>query len=243
VSNEEFRRELNSVFDGVSGSPSSNLPDRVRSAVAHAPDERAPYWIAGVAAASIAVLIVGVLYIAGPLKPPSAVGGVHSTPSPSPISQPTSQPSPSPTPTVAYACTASTINGSGNPPAVVYISGLRTGTHPGYDRLTVDLANGVPAVVEVKVQDGTSFTMSPSGLPTTVKGQNGILLTIRGSDLHTSYTGSTDIVAGYKGLAEVKRVQDFEGVVQLALGVNGPTCYRVYFLSNPNRLVIDIQTS
>jgi hypothetical protein len=49
-------------------------------------------------------------------------------------------------------------------------------------------------------------------------------------------------VTNYTALAEVRRVQDFEGVVQLALGVNGRSCFRTLFLSSPNRLVIDIPT-
>ena len=40
---------------------------------------------------------------------------------------------------------------------------------------------------------------------------------------------------------EVKRLEDFEGVVQLGLGVNGSGCYRAFFLTNPDRLVIDLQ--
>ena len=250
MSNEEFRRELNSVFDGVSGSPSSNLPDRVRSAVAHAPDERAPYWIAGVAACVIAALVVGTLYFIGPFKPPSTVGGVHPTPSPSasasPSSQPTPTPSPSPSPSAqSFVCTAqnSSTTPNGTPPLSAYIDALRTGSHTGYDRLTVEFANGVPASVDLRVQSGTTFTKSPSGMQTTLKGKNGILVVIHGADLHSSYSGSTDIVTGYSGLAEVKQVEDFEGVVQLGLGVSGAACYHVQWLTNPNRLVIDIQNS
>jgi hypothetical protein len=244
VSNEDFRRELNNVFDGVSGSPSSNLPDRVRSAVAHAPDERAPYWIAGVAAVVIATLVVGTLYFVGPFKPPSLAGGVHTTPSPSPVSSPTSQSSPTPTPSgQPFICAAESIHNQGAPPPpLVYVSALRTGAHPGYDRLTIEFANGMPADMKVSVQAGTRFVLSPSGMPTTLKGQNGILIVIDGSDLHTSYSGPIDIVTGDKGLAEVRRVEDFEGTVQLGLGVNGPACCRTTLLTNPNRLVIDIQT-
>jgi len=243
VSNEDFRRELNSVFDGVSGSPSSNLPDRVRSAVAHAPDERAPYWIAGVAAVVIATLVVGTLYFVGPFKPPSLAGGVHPTPSPSPVSSPTSQPSPTPS-GQPFICAAESIhNQAAPPPPLVYVSALRTGAHPGYDRLTIEFANGMAADMKVSVQAGTRFVLSPSGMPTTLKGQNGILIVIDGSDLHTLYSGPIDIVTGDKGLAEVRRVEDFEGTVQLGLGINGPACYRTTLLTNPNRLVIDIQTS
>ncbi len=243
MSNEEFRRELNNVFDGVSGSPSSNLPDRVRSAVAHAPDERAPYWIAGVAACVIAALVVGTLYFVGPLKPPSTVGGVHTSPSPSPVSSPTTQPSPTPS-GEPFVCGDESIHNQGTPPPpLVYVSALRTGAHPGYDRLTIEFANGMPADMKVSVQIGTKFVLSPSGMPTTLKGQNGILIVIHGSDLHTSYSGPIDIVTGDRGLVEVKRVEDFEGTVQLGLGVNGQACYRTMLLGSPNRLVIDIQTS
>ncbi len=243
MSNEEFRRELNSVFDGVSGSPSSNLPDRVRSAVAHAPDERAPYWIAGVAACVIAVLVVGTLYFVGPFKPPSTAGGVHPTPSPSPVSSPTSQASPTPS-GEPFICGDESIHNQGTPPPpLVYVSALRTGAHPGYDRLTIEFANGMPSVMTVSVQAGTKFVMSPSGVPITLKGQNAILIVIHGSDLHTSYSGPIDIVTSDKGLVEVRRVEDFEGTVQLGLGVNGQACYRTMLLGNPDRLVIDIQTS
>ena len=243
MSNEEFRRELNNVFDDVSGSPSSNLPDRVRSAVAHPPDARGPYWLAAVATAVIAVLIVGVLYVAGPLKPPSTVVGVHPTPTPSA----TSLASPSPSPSAEqFVCTSGHVNSTQAPstPTTAYIGAVRTGTHAGYDRLTITFANVQPdGGVDVQVQSGTTFTLSPSGMQATLKGQNGVLITIRGADLHTRYSGSTDMVTGYPRLVEVRRIQDFEGVVQLGLGINGPACYNAYFLTNPDRLVIDVQSS
>jgi hypothetical protein len=50
-------------------------------------------------------------------------------------------------------------------------------------------------------------------------------------------------VTGYSSLAEVKRIEDFEGTVQLGLGVNGAACYHAVYLTNPNRIVIDVQVS
>ena len=50
MSNENFRRELDHVFDDVAGSPSAALSDRVRSSLADVPEQRGPFWIAGVAA-------------------------------------------------------------------------------------------------------------------------------------------------------------------------------------------------
>ena len=68
MTNENFRRELNQVIDDMAGSPSAALSDRVRSSVAAAPEQRGPFWIAGLAAAIIAALVVGVLLVADPLN-------------------------------------------------------------------------------------------------------------------------------------------------------------------------------
>jgi hypothetical protein len=125
---------------------------------------------------------------------------------------------------------------------VVFISAVRTGSHTGYDRVTIEFANGIPQDVTVSAPaPGTAFTLSPSGMQATLKGDHGILITVHGSDLHTSYTGSTDIVTGDPTIAEVRRVQDFEGVVQLGLGVNGIGCYNAFWMTGPDRLVIDVQ--
>jgi hypothetical protein len=242
MSNENFRRELNNAIDQMSGSPSPALRDRVRSSLSGAPAASGPYWIAAVAAAVIAVLLVAVLVVANPLSKGPQVGPVTGTsPTPTP-----SAPAVSPTavPTLSQmVCGSSKPVTSSSAPAVTYIDALRTGTHAGYDRLTIEFKNGVPASVELQPQSGTTFTQSPSGQSVTLQGSSGILVTIRGADLHTDYTGSLDITTGYPGLVEVRRVQDFEGVVQLGLGISGTGCYRWFFMSNPDRLVIDIQTS
>ena len=250
MSNDDFRRELGHTFDDVAGSPSSNLRDRVRSAVTQAPEARGPYWIAGVAACVIAVLIVGVLYVANRPNPPSLVAGGHETPSASPSPEATASPSAQPTavPTQSalppFVCGSTTWAPSqpASTPYTEHISDLRTGVHSGYDRLTITF-DRMPGQVEFHPQSGTAFTLSPSGMRATLKGKNGILIVMQGTDMHTSYSGPTDIVTGYSGLAEVRRVEDFEGVVQLGLGVNGAACYRAFYLGSPARLVIDVQTA
>ena len=245
MSDDQFRRELNNAFDEVSGAPSSHLRDRVRARLADAPKHREPYWLAGVAAVVMAVLIVGVLYVANPFRTPRNSAGVGPTPSPSASPLTTPQPSASASPSAQpFVCTTQDFvpkSGSGTSPPVVFVSGLRTGTHGDYDRLTIDLSNGVPGDVKISSVSGTTYTLSPSGMTTTVKGQNSVLVVIHGADLHTAYSGPTDIFPGYAGLMEVKRIEDFEGTVQLVLGVSGSGCYRAFFLSNPDRLVIDVQ--
>jgi hypothetical protein len=247
LSNDDFRRSLNDAFDDIAGSPSPALHDRVRSSVAQAPEERGPYWIAAVAAAVLAVAVVGVLFVFNPLNHRPVTVGTGPTPTPSASASPAASPSPSAsptaTPTAPFVCTASPPITSSTAPAVAYVNAIRTGAHTGYDQLTVQFSNGQPASIQLQPQLGTAFTMSPSGLAVTLAGQNGILVTIRGADAHTAYTGSRDIKTGDRGLVEVRVVQDFEGVVQLALGIAGPACYRVQVLPNPVRLVIYIQTA
>ncbi len=82
---------------------------------------------------------------------------------------------------------------------------------------------------------------SPKGTPVTLAGQAGILITITGADGHTRYTGPTDFKTNYSELKELRQVQDFEGMVQWALGLSHSGCYAYTFLTNPTRLVIYIQ--
>jgi hypothetical protein len=238
----EFRRELGHVFDEMTGSPTAALPDRVRSSLGNVPEQRAPFWIAGVAAAVIAAMVVGIVVVGNLNRPQNRVLPIG-VPTSSPSVGPT-PPSGSPTPEAnlpAFVCTGGSAVGTAPAPPVAFINAVRTGTHPGYDRLTIEFQNGPAGSAELNAQSGTKFTTSPKGDQVTLAGSNGILVIIRGADLHSGYSGSRDIKTGYASLVEVRQVEDFEGVVQLALGVSGATCYRAFFLLNPDRLVIDIQ--
>jgi hypothetical protein len=250
---EGFRRELNEAFDRMSGAPSSDLSARVRSAIVEAPEHRGPVWIAALAAALIAVMVVGLLFVVGPLgRQHSLVPGVTSTPSPSATSgaSPNPSPNPSPTPSTtptsnlpAFICTSSSPVTSKNAPVPVYVDAVRVGTHTGYDRITIELKNGLPGEIDLTQQGNATFTQGASGQTVVLQGDKGLLLTLRGADEHTDYTGSADFKTGYKGLREARQVQDFEGVVQWGLGLSGTGCYRMFFLTSPARIVIDIQTS
>jgi hypothetical protein len=132
-------------------------------------------------------------------------------------------------------------------PSQAVIDALRTGTHSGYDRVTIEWvgspAPAGPTNIAVRVQSGTSFTKSPSGQPVTLAGKNGILVVIQNADLHSGYSGPTDLKTGYATLVEVRQVEDFEGVVQLGLGISGAPCYRASLITNPARLVIDVKSA
>jgi hypothetical protein len=142
----------------------------------------------------------------------------------------------------AFTCGSSKLTATQSP-ATAFVDAIRTGSHAGYDRVTVEFKNGRPVSVELRPQSGTTFRQAPSGKPDTLAGTNGVLVIVRGSDAHTAYAGLRDIKTKFPGLLEVRVIEDFEGQVSLGLGVSGKACYRASFLANPMRLVIDIQNS
>jgi hypothetical protein len=249
VTNENFRRELGHAFDEMAGSPSAALPDRVRSSLADAPERRGPFWIAGVAAAMIAAIVVGLLVVSNMNHhQTSVVPGAG--PSPSPSASPGAGPNPSPSasPSSTAALPAFTCSSSGQiidfaqPPPQALVDAVRPGTHAGYDRLTIEFKTGHPTGLSVEEQGSTNFTQGASGQPVTLGGSEGLLVTIQNADEHTDYSGPIDFKTGYAVLVEARQVQDFEGTVQWGLGLSKSACYRAFFLTNPTRLVIDIQT-
>jgi hypothetical protein len=240
MTNENFRRELGHAFDEMAGSPSSALPDRVRSSLANVPEQKGPFWIAGVAAVVIAVVVIGVLFVGNPLNHrTTVVPGVGASPTPSPQATPDSS-------LPAFACGSSTgfvaLTTTPPQPPVAFIDLVRTGTHGGYDRITIEFNNTDPSQVDVTPQSTPTFTQGSSGQPVTLAGNSGLLVTMKGADEHTAYSGATDLKTGYVVLLEARQVQDFEGTVQWGLGLSKSACYRAFFLTSPARLVIDVQT-
>jgi hypothetical protein len=254
VTNENFRRELGQTFDDMTGSPSAALRDRVRSSLADASERRGPFWIAGLAAALIAAIVVGLLVVSnmnrhqtslvpggGPSASPSALTSAN--PSVSPTASPNASPSPT-TGLPAFTCSSSGANiDFATPPAVGLVDAVRAGTHPGYDRLTLEFQSGHPTGLGAQEQGSATFTQGASGQKVTLDGSASILVTIQHADEHTAYSGPIDFKTGYSVLLEARQVQDFEGTVQWGLGLSKSACYRTFFLENPTRLVIDIQTS
>jgi hypothetical protein len=211
-----------------------------------------PLWIAGVAAVLLGALAVGVLVFANPLSrnqhPGTPAGGVAAatTPSADPQASPSATAEPideTPVANVApFSCTAATL-AAASAPAVAAVDAIRTGTHAGYDRVTVEFAGAQARSIQIRPQAGVQFTGSPRGDTVTLAGRHGILVVLQGADAHTAYSGSRDLKTAYPGLAEARVIEDFEGQVQLGLGTWGSGCYRASILANPVRLVLDIQTS
>jgi hypothetical protein len=162
-----------------------------------------------------------------------------------PGTPPNASPSSSQTPADSnlppFVCGSSAPIGSQNAPLSAYIDAVRTGTHAGYDRVTIEFQNGPPSSIELRQQSNSTFTQGASGQIVTLAGSAGLLVVIHGADEHTAYSGATDFKTNYPVLVEARQMEDFEGTVQWGLGLSKSACYRAFFLTNPTRLVIDVQ--
>jgi hypothetical protein len=187
----------------------------------------APPWIALVAAAVIVPLVIGL-----------AVGLASRS------SRSVAPPEPSPPPESSlppFVCTSEGMGSGAANPSVAFVVRLSDSARSGYDRLTVQFSKLPTGNIGISTQSGATFTSLANGRQVSLAGRNGILVTIQGADSHTSYHGPTDIVTGHSTLKEVRLLEDSAGVVQLGLGVDGPACYRAVLLTNPDRLLIDVQ--
>ncbi len=125
------------------------------------------------------------------------------------------------------------------------LSNIRTGQHPGFNRVVLDLS-GLPT--EHRVREVTAVANCGSGSPVSMPGSNEILAVVLiGAAAHDdngnpTYTGSRNFAT--PNLDNVRRVAltcDFEATLGVAVGYNNTNSWhRVFTLTSPNRVVIDI---
>jgi hypothetical protein len=177
---------------------------------------------------------------------PSATTSVSPTPTPTPTPEPSLTPSPSSSPTAAATpvwppagFTTGAVSG-GSSARVVNVTAVRVGGHPGYDRFVIEFSGAVPSYT-VTLQSNSRFTLDPKGGTVTLEGTNGVLITVQHINW-TAYAGPTSLRPEFTYLREARLIQNFEGVQQWGLGIAGTAAVRVFTLTSPARLVVDITT-
>lgn len=141
-----------------------------------------------------------------------------------------------------FSCTLS--NAGGTKDGFANIIDVRTGTHPGFDRVVFGFTDAIPEFTLESVR--RPFSRDASGLPLEVKGNAFWRLTMHGATKLSpaggiTYTGPTNFDPGYPQLIDLVEGGDFEAVSTWYLGLQGDRCVRVLELGGPSRLVIDIE--
>ena len=164
------------------------------------------------------------------------------TPSLAPTPAATLPPSPAATPLGSFACTDLSGGTPTTPPPLAQLNDLRVAAQTGYDRIVFQFAGGPVPAYTLTRQASTHFVKDASGQPVTLQGSAGLKLVFHGAAAYPTYTKSTDIKPGLAAVQEVEQIGDFEGVLSWGIGLSKPSCMRTLELTNPTRLVIDIQT-
>jgi hypothetical protein len=124
------------------------------------------------------------------------------------------------------------------------LSDIRTGRHATFDRVVLDMS-GQPA--EHWAMERSEVSHCASAEPIAVPGNKVLLVTLIGAAAHDengnpTYTGSRNFPT--PGLGNVRGIAfqcDWEGTLNIAVGYDDTyAAHRVFTLTNPNRVVIDI---
>jgi hypothetical protein len=120
------------------------------------------------------------------------------------------------------------------------LSGIATGCHATYDRFVIRVASGTPGY---DVRYVSRIVADPSGKLVPLQGSKRIRVVIRQARGHTQ-VGTNLLPASSTplcpNLRQVKKAGDFEGVVSFGLGLQRMTGFRVFRLTGPTRVVIDL---
>jgi hypothetical protein len=161
-----------------------------------------------------------------PVAIPAAPAGTDTTPA--------AAPTPAPGPQQAW--TAGVTDRVRTVPAPVVLNDVRVAVNDGFDRMVLEFAG--PSVPGYRVEYAGEASQCGSGDPVRV-------VTMRGTQAHTE-RGQATVQPRRRRLEmpvlrEYEFSCDFEGVVQVVLGVSARNRYRVLELQNPARLVVDLQ--
>lgn len=129
------------------------------------------------------------------------------------------------------------------PAAMPKVVDLRWGEHGTFDRVVIDL---VGKRTGYRVGYVPQLTYDGSGEPVRLKGKRFIEVAVRPARAHNNdgdslYTGPRRRQLELASLRGVAFTGDFEGVVSFGLAIDRKAPFRVFTLSQPRRLVIDVK--
>ena len=123
------------------------------------------------------------------------------------------------------------------------IVGLRVSEHAGFDRVVIDVDGRRPGY---RIRYVAQLTYDGSGDLVPLKGRKRLAIVLNPARAHNLsggnvYTGPRLQQYGLPMLRGVAFLGDFEGVVSFGLTMRAKKGYRVFTLTNPSRVVIDLR--
>jgi len=128
------------------------------------------------------------------------------------------------------------------PQPAPHVMGIRTGEHPTFDRVVIDLRGAAPGY---RIGYVKKVRADGSGKVVDTRGRAHLLVRLMPANAHhengrPTYSGPNRFTVDYPALREVAFAGDFEATVSIALGISHKNGFRVLTLRNPTRIVVDI---
>ena len=119
---------------------------------------------------------------------------------------------------------------------------FRTGTHPTFDRMVFQFRGGTPGY---NVRYVPRIIQDASGATVPLLGTRFLAIRFAAARAHP-LNGSTSNVPRVRtpllpAIRQVKAAGDFEGVVHFGAGIAGRRAFRVFTLTGPPRIVVDVR--
>jgi hypothetical protein len=119
----------------------------------------------------------------------------------------------------------------------VTIQTVRVSHHAGFDRVVFSSRNGRPAVTVRYIK---RVTRDPSDQPVPLRGSAFLLVTLRNTAWQTAPSPQPTITPGFPALRQLKGAGEFEAVASYGIGQATKAGFRVFTLTGPTRVVIDL---
>jgi hypothetical protein len=120
---------------------------------------------------------------------------------------------------------------------------IRAAHHTGFDRVVFEFSGAVPSRRDVKYV--AQLIADPSGQPIPMAGDAILQAVLQPARAHNDQGQATvpgNIAFALPNVMQVVRSGDFEAVLSHGIGLARKTNFRVFTLTNPSRVVIDIDT-
>jgi len=128
-------------------------------------------------------------------------------------------------------------------PTVPVLTGIRTGQHPGFDRVVLDLSGPAPTVTNKWVDE---LIADGSGEIVWLTGENFVQVVANPAAAHNAsgnptYPGPQKFrTRDLRNVMAVAITGDFEAYLSIGLGTRSRTWVRTFTLTAPTRIVIDV---
>lgn len=179
----------------------------------------------------------------GEFRAPAFVDTSAAAPAPAPADT-TPAPAPAGNPPGQPEWSAATRQGGREGGSTSTLRGMRVGQNAGFDRLVLDFGADPVPPYHVEYVDSPVHACG-SGDPVPVAGEGFLLVRMRSAQAHDEAGRATvqqrQIVPRTPVLREVEMICDFEGMIEIVMGVQTPNPYRVLVVPAPNRLIVDVR--